>query len=102
MAATMRDVAEAAGVSIATVSFVVNDTKPRGPGDAAPDRGGDGASSGFRRNMVARALASRRTRIVALVYPAMEHKLGRVGRWSSSPAPRGRPARPATTWCCGR
>ena len=28
MAVTMREVAEAAGVSIATVSFVVNNTKP--------------------------------------------------------------------------
>ena len=29
--------------------------------------------------MVGRALASRRTRVVALVYPAMEHKLGASG-----------------------
>jgi DNA-binding LacI/PurR family transcriptional regulator len=75
MATTMRDVAAAAGVSIATVSFVVNDSKP-----VAPDtrRRIEEAMSrlGFRRNMVGRALASRRTRIVALVYPAMEHKLG--------------------------
>ena len=30
---------------------------------------------GFRRNILARALASRRTRIIALVYPALEHSL---------------------------
>ena len=31
MATTMREVAEAAGVSIATVSFVVNNSKPVAP-----------------------------------------------------------------------
>jgi DNA-binding LacI/PurR family transcriptional regulator len=71
----MRQVAEAAGVSIATVSFVVNNTKPVAPEtrqriEEAMER------LEFRRNMVGRALASRRTRVVALVYPAMEHKLG--------------------------
>lgn len=78
MAATMRQVAEAAGVSIATVSFVVNNTKPVAPEtrrriEEAMVR------LEFRRNMVGRALASRRTRVVALVYPAMEHKLGASG-----------------------
>lgn len=78
MAATMRDVAKAAGVSIATVSFVVNDTKPVAP--QTRRRIEDAmAELGFRRNMVGRALASRRTRVVALVYPAMEHKLGASG-----------------------
>ena len=78
MAATMREVAEAAGVSIATVSFVVNNTKPVSPEtrrriEDAMER------LAFRRNMVGRALASRRTRVVALVYPAIEHKLGASG-----------------------
>lgn len=68
MAATMKDVAEAAGVSIATVSFVLNDTKPVTP--ATRQRIEQAmADLGFRRNMVARALASRRTRIIALVCP---------------------------------
>lgn len=73
--ATMRDVAAHAGVSIATVSFVVNDTKPvTGP---TRQRIEDAmAVLGYRRNAVARALASRRTRILALVYPALEHQLG--------------------------
>lgn len=75
MAATMRDVAEAAGVSIATVSFVVNSSKPVAP---ETRRRIEEAMTRlqFRRNVVGRALASRRTRILALVYPAMEHKLG--------------------------
>ena len=76
--ATMRDVAERAGVSIATVSFVVNNTKPvtastRERIEAAM------AELGFRRNSVARALASRQTRILALVYPALEHHLSSSG-----------------------
>jgi DNA-binding LacI/PurR family transcriptional regulator len=78
VAATMRDVAQAAGVSIATVSFVVNNTKPVAP--ETRRRIEDAmVRLDFRRNMVGRALASRRTRVVALVYPAMEHKLGASG-----------------------
>jgi DNA-binding LacI/PurR family transcriptional regulator len=73
--ATMREVAEAAGVSIATVSFVINDTKPVMP--ATRQRIEQAmADLGFRRNMVARALASRRTRIIALVYPFPQHWMG--------------------------
>ena len=78
MATTMRDVAQAAGVSIATVSFVVNNSKPVAP--ETRQRIEDAMERlDFRRNMVGRALASRRTRVVALVYPAMEHKLGASG-----------------------
>ena len=78
MAVTMRDVAERAGVSIATVSFVVNNTKPvraktRERIEAAM------AELGFQRNLVARALASRRTRILALAYPMLDHLLGGSG-----------------------
>ena len=75
MAATMRDVAERAGVSIATVSFVINNTKRVTP-ETRQRIETAMADLGFRRNVVARALASRRTRIIALVYPALEHRLG--------------------------
>jgi DNA-binding LacI/PurR family transcriptional regulator len=73
--ATMREVAQQAGVSVATVSFVVNDTKPvteatRARVEAAMD------SLGFRRNVLARALASQRTRIIAVAFPAAQHRLG--------------------------
>ena len=75
MAATMKDVAERAGVSIATVSFVVNNTKRVTPATKLRIETAM-AELGFRRNVVARALASRRTRIIALVYPALEHRFG--------------------------
>ena len=72
---TMRDVAQRAGVSIATVSFVLNDTKPV---TAATRERIERAMAelGFRRNVVARALASRRTHIIAMAYPALEHRFG--------------------------
>ena len=66
MATTMREVAEAAGVSIATVSFVVNNSKRVTP-ETRERIERVMAELGFRRNVVARALASRRTQIIALV-----------------------------------
>ncbi|SDT11585.1 LacI family DNA-binding transcriptional regulator [Microlunatus soli] len=75
---TMREVADRAGVSIATVSFVLNDTKPVTP--ATRERIETAmAELGFRRNAMARALASRRSHLLALAYPALEHKLGSTG-----------------------
>jgi DNA-binding LacI/PurR family transcriptional regulator len=73
--ATMKDVADRAGVSIATVSFVVNDTKRVAPEtrariEAAMDE------LHYRRNVVARALASSRTRIIALLHPVLGNRLG--------------------------
>ncbi len=70
---TMRDVADRAGVSIATVSFLLNDTKPV---TAATRARIEQAMTelGYRRNAVARALASRRTHIIAMAYPALEHR----------------------------
>ncbi|MGB0111927.1 MAG: LacI family DNA-binding transcriptional regulator, partial [Ilumatobacteraceae bacterium] len=73
--ATMREVAELAGVSISTVSFVVNNTKPisgetRMRVEAAMDQ------LGFRRNVLARALATQRTRIIAIAFPSEQHRLG--------------------------
>lgn len=72
---TMRDVAQRAGVSIATVSFLLNDTKPV---TAATRARIEQAMTelGYRRNVVARALASRRTHIIAMAYPALEHRFG--------------------------
>ena len=75
MAVTMRDVAVRAGVSIATVSFVVNGSKPVREHTRLRIEQAM-AELGFQRNVVARALASRQTRILALAYPALEHRLG--------------------------
>jgi len=86
MATTMREVAEAAGVSIATVSFVVNNSKPVAPKTRERIERAM-AELGFRRNVVARALASRRTQIIALVYPVLEHRLaGSVTEFITSAA----------------
>lgn len=71
---TMQDVADRAGVSIATVSFVVNDTKRVTPTTRARIEAAM-VELGFRRNAVARALASRRSRILALVYPVLDRSL---------------------------
>lgn len=71
--ATMQDVARAAGVSIATVSFVVNDSKPVKAATRAKVESAM-RELGFHRNAVARALVSRRTHIIALLYPALQHR----------------------------
>ncbi|MEV5964858.1 LacI family DNA-binding transcriptional regulator [Kribbella sp. NPDC051952] len=72
---TIRDVADRAGVSTATVSFLLNDTKPvRATTRAKIEQAM--ADLGYRRNVVARALASRRTHIIAMAYPALDHKFG--------------------------
>src|SRR5579875_2508798 len=67
----MQDVAEHANVSIATVSFVVNGTKQV---SAATRQRVETAMTelGFTRNIVARALATRRSRILALLFPSLE------------------------------
>lgn len=75
---TMRQVADHAGVSIATVSFVVNNTKPVTQATRSRIEASMRAL-GYRPNAVARALASRRTRILALAYPALDHRLGGSG-----------------------
>ncbi|ROR83512.1 transcriptional regulator, LacI family [Plantibacter flavus] len=70
----MRDVARLAGVSVATVSFVVNDSKPVSPATRLRVESAM-VELDFRRNAVARALASRRTRIIALLFPVLQHRL---------------------------
>lgn len=67
----MRDVAEAAGVSISTVSFVLNDTKPVAPATRARVEAAI-ATLGYRRNAFARGLASRRTHMIALAHPQLD------------------------------
>lgn len=69
----MQQVANHAKVSISTVSFVVNDTKPVTP--ETRERVLQAISDlGYRRNTVARALATRKSRILALIYPMDDHR----------------------------
>ncbi|WP_186315215.1 LacI family DNA-binding transcriptional regulator [Curtobacterium sp. BH-2-1-1] len=71
--ATMQQVADRAGVSIATVSFVVNGTKYVTPATTARVEAAMRELK-FRGNLVARALASRRTRIIALLFPTVGNR----------------------------
>lgn len=68
MATTMQDVARAAGVSMSTVSFVLNGTRPVAPATRTRIEAAM-AELGYRRNALARGLASRRSRIIALALP---------------------------------
>ncbi|MEV6415424.1 LacI family DNA-binding transcriptional regulator [Kribbella sp. NPDC051718] len=87
--ATVRDVAERAGVSIATVSFVLNNTKPVTP--ATRDRVESAmAELGYHRNVLARALAARSTRIIALAHPRLDTGFGSEFITSASRAARAR------------
>ncbi|WP_158590135.1 LacI family DNA-binding transcriptional regulator [Amnibacterium setariae] len=67
----MQDVAERANVSIATVSFVVNGTKRVSEATRARVESAM-TELGFTRNVLARALASRRSRIIALLFPELD------------------------------
>ncbi|WP_344778620.1 LacI family DNA-binding transcriptional regulator [Gryllotalpicola kribbensis] len=69
----MQQVADRAKVSISTVSFVVNNTKPVTP--ETRERVLQVIDElGYRRNRAARALASRKSRILALIYPMLDHR----------------------------
>jgi len=72
---TMQQVADRAGVSIATVSYVVNGTKAVTPATRARIEAAM-AELNFQRNRAARALASRRTQNLALAFPALQRRLG--------------------------
>jgi DNA-binding LacI/PurR family transcriptional regulator len=69
----MQEVANHAKVSISTVSFVVNNTKPVTPETRERVLKAI-AELGYRRNTIARALASRKTRLLALIYPMDDHR----------------------------
>lgn len=72
---TMRDVAKRAGVALSTVSYALNDTRPisketRRRIFAAMEE------LEYRPHALARGLASKRSRILALLFPAPERGLG--------------------------
>ncbi|AYY13429.1 LacI family transcriptional regulator [Actinobacteria bacterium YIM 96077] len=69
--ATMNDVAKLAGVSVSTVSYALTGVRPVTPETrarihAAMDE------LGYQPNAIARSLASRRTHIIALLFPGIE------------------------------
>ena len=70
---TMQEVADRAKVSISTVSFVVNDTKPV-TAETRERVLRAIEELGYRRNSMARALASRKSRVIALIYPLLDHR----------------------------
>lgn len=71
---TMQQVADRANVSISTVSFVVNNTKP--VTSQTRERVLEAIDTlGYRRNATARALATRRSHVIALLYPLMNRNL---------------------------
>ena len=73
--ATMQDVATRANVSLSTVSYAINHTRPISAGTRERIERAM-AELDFRPNAIARSLASRRSRIVALTFPGIENRLG--------------------------
>ncbi len=72
---TMQDVAKHAGVALSTVSYAINGTRPI----SAETRQRIFAAMeelGYHPNALARGLASKRSRIIALLFPATKRGLG--------------------------
>ena len=73
--ATMQDVARLANVSLSTVSYALSDARPVSAATKARIEAAM-AELGFQRNAAARSLASRRSHVLALTFPAMQQGLG--------------------------
>jgi len=73
--ATMQQVADKANVSLSTVSYVMSGTRAVGKETKARVRKAM-TELGYQPNFAARSLASRRSNVIALVFPAAEHGLG--------------------------
>ncbi|MCB0197431.1 MAG: LacI family DNA-binding transcriptional regulator [Anaerolineae bacterium] len=72
---TMQDVARHAGVALSTVSYAINGTRPIS--EETRQRIFDAMEElGYRPNALARGLASKRSRIIALLFPAAKRGLG--------------------------
>ena len=75
--ATMKEVAQRAGVAVSTVSYAINGTRPISP--QTRHRVEQAMRElDYRPNAVARALASRRSRIIAVALPATGRGVGRT------------------------
>ena len=73
--ATMQDVARLANVSLSTVSYALSDARPVSAATKVRIEAAM-AELGFQRNAAARSLASRRSHVLALTFPAMQQGLG--------------------------
>jgi DNA-binding LacI/PurR family transcriptional regulator len=73
--ATIHDVARQAGVSVSTVSYVINGTRKISDATSARVRQAM-EELGYRPNAFARGLASKRTRTIGLMFPTPERGLG--------------------------
>jgi DNA-binding LacI/PurR family transcriptional regulator len=72
---TMRDVAKRANVSLSTVSYALNGTRPISK--ETRQRIAEAMKElGYRPHPLARGLASKRTRILAILFPKIERGLG--------------------------
>lgn len=69
--ATMADVAKRAGVALSTVSYALSGTRP--VSEETKERIYQAIDElGYRPNIMARSLAAKRTRIIALLFPTLE------------------------------
>src|ERR1700690_4664954 len=72
---TMLDVARLAGVALSTVSYTINGTRPISL-ETQQRIFTAMQELGYRPHALARGLASKRSRIIALLFPASERGLG--------------------------
>lgn len=90
--ATITDVARVAGVSVSTVSYAISGARPIRPETRERIQSAM-RSLGFQPNAMARSLASRRTRVLALVSPQIGGAIGgSVGEFVDAVAARAREA----------
>jgi DNA-binding LacI/PurR family transcriptional regulator len=73
--ATIKDVAAMAGVSVSTVSYAINGTRPISTGKEASIMEAM-RKLNYRPNAIARSLASKRTHIIAILFPFVDHGIG--------------------------
>lgn len=83
---TMADVARRANVSLSTVSYALNSTRPVAV-DTRERVFSAMAELGYHRNAAARSLAARKSHVVALIFPAVEIGIGStIGEFVASAA----------------
>lgn len=76
--ATIADVAREAGVSVSTVSYALSGARPIKP-ETRQRIHESMRRLGYQPNAMARSLASRRSNVIALIYPEVESGIGGTG-----------------------